>query len=81
MYHLNGPKNRTDSGEPLRVEVPAALDYGDMVDYIRSWPDKLVTFVATRLCDEDMAPFARELYEYICVSDREGPAFEEWRVT
>lgn len=57
------------------------LDYSDMTDYIRAWPDKLVSFVAHRLCDDDMAHFARELYEYICVADRDGPAFEAWRKT
>lgn len=81
MYHINCPKNRTGDGEPIRVEVPAALDYEGMVDYIRSWPDKLVSFVAARLCDDDMGPFARELYEYICAADHDGPAFEEWRAS
>lgn len=80
-YHRSGPKNRTDRGEPLRVELPAALEYADMVDYIRSWPNKLVTFVAGRLCDDDMGDFARELYEYLCAPDRDGPGFEEWRRT
>lgn len=79
MYHKYCPKNRTD--EPIRVEVGQPLDYADMTDYIRSWPDKLVSFVADRLCDDDMAEFARELYEYICEADAEGPNFEEWRVT
>ena len=61
------------------MEAPGTLNYADMTDYIRSWPDKLVSFVAGRLCDDDMDPFARELYEYICVADHDGPAFEEWR--
>lgn len=65
MYHRNGPKNRTDSGEPIRVEVPPALNYSGMVDYIRARPEKLVSFVAARLCDDDMDGFARELNEYI----------------
>lgn len=77
MYPRNSPKNRTEP--TLRVKLPGAMDYSDMADYIRSWPDKLVSFVVDRLCDDDMAPFVRELYEYICVPDAEGPAFEEWR--
>ena len=81
MYHMNGPKNGTDSGGPIRVEVPPSLNYADMVDYIRSWPDKLVSFVVARLCDDDMDTFARELYAYICAPDGDGPAFEEWRVS
>lgn len=80
-YHEAGPINRTDECELLRVDLPPGLDYADMADYIRSWPDKLVTFVADRLCDDDMAAFARSLYEYICQADRDGPDFEKWRLT
>lgn len=79
MYCKSSPKNRTD--EPVRVPLGQPLDYTDMTDYIRAWPDKLVSFVAHRLCDDDMAHFARELYEYICVVDRDGPNFEEWRIS
>lgn len=77
MYQMNSPKN----GTYLRGAVGQPLDYSDMTDYIRAWPDKLVSFVAHRLCDDDMTAFARELYEYICVGDRDGPAFEDWRMT
>lgn len=77
MYQKNSPKN----GTALWGEVMQPLDYSDMTDYIRAWPDKLVSFVALRLCDDDMAAFTRELYEYICVPDRDGPDFEEWRTT
>ena len=77
MYHNCCPINGDD--EPILVSVRPCLDYGDMIDYIRSWPDKLVSFVADRLCEDDMHAFAVELYEYICVSDHDGPAFEEWR--
>lgn len=80
MYHVGCPKNRTDDG-PIRVECRGQIDYGDMTDYIRAWPDKLVSFVADRLCDDDMAAFTRALYEYICEADHDGPAFEEWRLT
>lgn len=79
MYQKQSPINRDD--EPICVEMGQPLDYADMTDYIRSWPDKLVSFVADRLCDDDMRAFARELYEYICWPDAEGPAFEEWRKT
>lgn len=65
--------------EPIRVEVMAAIDYADMSDYIQSWPDKLVAFVVDHLVDDDMQGFARQLYEYICDGDKDGPAFEEWR--
>lgn len=79
MYHKNCPINGDD--EPICASVGQPLDYTDMTDYIRSWPDKLVSFVADRLCDDDMKTFARELYEYICWPDTDGPAFEEWRKT
>lgn len=77
LYHIDCPKNRTLM-ENMQVDVPAALDYSRMIEYIRFWPEKLVSFVGDRLCDDDFNPFARELYEYLCVSDRDGPAFEEW---
>lgn len=67
--------------EPTRVDAVSAIDYADMSDYIQSWPDKLVSFVSDRLADDDMAGFARELYEHICEADKDGPAFEEWRAS
>lgn len=79
MYHNNCPIN--GSYEPLCAQIGQPLDYADMTDYIRAWPDKLVSFVADRLCDDDMAGFARALYEYLCTADRDGPAFEQWRRT
>lgn len=68
-----------DEYEPIRVDAVSAIDYSDMADYIQSWPDKLVAFVTSRLVDDDMQGFARELYEYINQADADGPAFEEWR--
>lgn len=64
--------------EPILVEIKS-INYEDMADYIRAWPDKLVSFVSGRLCDDDMDAFVRELYGYICEADKDGPAFEEWR--
>lgn len=78
MYYIGCPKNGT---EPLRGQTGQPLNYSDMTDYIRAWPDKLVSFVAHCLCDDDMDPFARALYEYICVPDHDGPGFEEWRAS
>lgn len=68
-----------EDGAPIRVVRTPVIDYQDMTEYIRSWPDKLVAFAAQRLADDDMRPFARALYEYICQADADGPAFEEWR--
>lgn len=72
---------RTGGAEPLRVVWRPLIDYTDMTAYLRAWPDKLVCFVTQRLADDDMRPFTRELYEYICQADGDGPAFEEWRNT
>lgn len=67
--------------EPIRIDAVSTIDYADMADYIQSWPDKLVAFVAQRLADDDMDHFAQELYQYICEADKDGPAFEEWRAS
>lgn len=77
LYHIDCPKNRTQY-EVTQIVVPAELDYSRMTEYIRFWPEKLVSFVGDRLCDDDFYPFARELYEYLCVPDRDGPGFEQW---
>lgn len=72
---------RENGWEPIKGEISPVIDYSDMAEYLRSWPDKLVAFVTDRLVDDNMAAFTRELYEYICEADRNGPAFEEWRKT
>lgn len=79
MYHKYSPINGDDGS--IRVKMGQPLNYTDMVDYIKAWPDKLVTFVAERLCEDHMAVFARELYEHICCRDADGPDFEQWRQT
>ncbi len=77
-YHRGSPEKGTQC---VYISAAQCLDYRDMSDYIRAWPDKLVSFVAEHLCDDDMAAFARRLYRYICRADKDGPAFEEWRKT
>lgn len=69
------------AGEPVRVVWRPVIDYEDMTAYLRAWPDKLVAFVTQRLADDDMRACTRELYEYICQADADGPAFESWRNT
>ena len=76
MYHKCSPKNGTE--EIIRVEIPAVLDYSGITSYIRAWPDKLVSFVSDRICDDDFCSFAMELYEYLREADRDGPAFDVW---
>lgn len=70
-----------EAGEPVRVVWRPVIDYEDMTAYLRAWPDKLTAFVTQRLADDDMGPFTRELYEYICRADADGPDFEQWRNT
>ena len=67
--------------EPVRVQGTGEIDLADMSQYLRAWPDKLVSFVRDHLADDGMEEFVRALYEYICVADRDGPAFERWRNT
>lgn len=64
--------------EPVMVSAGAPIDYRELTAYIRAWPDKLVTFVAGRLADDDMQEFARELYEECCWPDQNGPDFRKW---
>lgn len=64
---------------PVVVWVPGMeIDYEALAVYIRSWPDKLISFFADRLADDDMQPTVREFFEYASVADRDGPGFEEW---
>lgn len=78
-YHTQRPINRTErGGGPLRASVRGALDYEGMTDYIRSRPEKLVSFVVERLCDDDWRPFARQLYEHLRGGDGDGPPFVPW---
>ena len=69
-----------EENEPIRVEI-GQINYEDMVDYIKSWPDKLVSYVSDHLADDDMKDFVKGLYNNICYADQDGPAFEEWRNT
>lgn len=77
MYHKGSPKNGTEYGI-IRVEISPALDYSRISSYIRAWPDKLVSLVSDRICDDDFHSFALELYEYLQDADRDGPAFDSW---
>ena len=70
-----------EDGGPIRAVWTAAPDYRAMTEYIRLWPGKLAAFVDQRLADDDLRPFARGLYEYLCQADGDGPAFEAWRNT
>lgn len=67
--------------EPIRVSAEEPIGRALLVEYIKSWPDKLVTFVAGRLADDDMQEFARELYGACCWPDRDGPDIREWGKT
>lgn len=76
-YHKKCPKNGTD--HEIRLIPCPSIDYRDMAEYIKIWPEKLVGFVAERICDDDFRDFARQLYIHICSADDDGPDFEDWR--
>ncbi len=59
------PGDREDDGEPLRRTAGAPLDYAAMAQLARERPEQVADYVAGRLCDDDMAPFARELSSYL----------------
>lgn len=71
MYHKTGPKNGTDG--PICVTVRRAVPYADVAHYIKARPEKLVSFVVEHLCDDDMKPFARSLYEQLLRDGAFGP--------
>lgn len=77
IYHKESPKNGTEY-EAIKVEISSVLDYSRLTSYIRTWPNKLVSFVSDRICDDDFHSFALELYEYLRDADRDGPAFDTW---
>ena len=64
--------------EPIIAEIKE-INYCDVAEYIKSWPDKLVSYVCDHLVDDDMHEFVEGLYDHICYADKDGPAFEEWR--
>lgn len=72
-----GGKSMMVGVEPIRVEVKP-LDYVELTEYIKAWPDKLIEFVSRRLADDDMREFAQELYDECCWPDRNGPDFRDW---
>lgn len=78
LYHIQSPKYRTEIG-PIRAALAGPLDYSAMTGYLRAYPAAAAAFLSDRLCDDDFAPIARELYEYICLPDETAPAFEEWK--
>lgn len=73
MEQMKSAKYRADG--PIRVAVEQPINYADVVHYIKARPDKLVSFVADHLCDDEMRPFARALYEHLAWEGAFGP----WR--
>lgn len=71
---INIPENT------IYIEANPVIDYRDLALYAKSYPDKLVSLFMERLVDDDMEQFTRDFYDLACEADRDGPAFEEWRV-
>ncbi len=61
------------------IPVRPQIDYSDLAEYVKSYPDKVAKWFAFRLVDDDMKHIAEEFYEVACHHDGDGPAFEEWR--
>lgn len=54
------------------------IDYVGFAEYAKSWPDKLVSFFAEHIVDDEYQPFVKDFYEYCKEPDRDGPAIEGW---
>ncbi len=67
--------------EPIRVQADRHIDYEDLAEYAKSYPDKLAKLFAYRLVDDDMKFFTKDFYELACEHDADGPDFRAWRVT
>lgn len=61
------------------IPIHPLIDYSDLSDYMKSYPDKVAKWLAHRIVDDDMTHLAEEFYEVACWSDCDGPNFEEWR--
>lgn len=61
------------------VSIRPQIDYSDLAEYVKSYPDKVAKWFAFRLVDDDMEEITREFYEVACEADYDGPSFEEWR--
>lgn len=61
------------------IQAKPLINYGDLAEYIKSYPDKVANWFASRLVDDDMKDICMEYYEVACYPDRDGPGFEEWR--
>lgn len=61
------------------IPVHPLIDYSDLADYMKSYPDKVAKWLADRIADDDMHHLAEEFYEVACYPDSDGPDFEIWR--
>lgn len=71
-----------DDGEPIRVEARLRIsDYVALSTYVALNTNKLISFFRDHLVDDEYQPFVLDFYKYACEADKDGPAFEEWRVS
>lgn len=61
------------------VPIHPLIDYSDLSDYMKAYPDKVAKWLAHRIVDDDMKHIAEEFYEVACHPDSDGPDFELWR--
>lgn len=74
-------ENFRDDCTTIYINLNRPIDYVDLADYAKSYPDKLAKFFSDRICDDDIQGFVKDFYQLACEPDADGPAFEEWRVS
>lgn len=57
------------------------IDYEDLLEYLKAWPDRLYRYLEEHLVDDESGGFVQGLYEDVCQADQYGPGFEEWRAS
>lgn len=71
-----------DDGEPIQADARLhVIDYYDLAEYAKAWPDKLISFFVDHLVDDKYQPFVLDFHEYAREADKDGPPFEEWRIS
>lgn len=61
------------------IPIHPQIDYCDLADYMRAFPDKVADWLAHRIVDDDMKHIAEEFYEVAREPSYFGPDIELWR--
>lgn len=68
-----------DDGEPIVVVAEEETLFQDTLDYIESWPDKHFSFLEKFQGEPWLEEYLEQFRAFASKSDKDGPAFEEWR--